>query len=434
MQDVSKIYESKLVSAEQIADTIKSGMQIYSDIALSNPYAIDMAIGEYVKNKKLTNVRRNTVLDIYQAPCYQPGMPGKMTGISWFSGANARKAVNSGYGDVFPGFYYDYPGIIREDLQIDVFCATVSKMDKHGYFSMGTSGSLSEALLSKAKKIYLEVNENMPRALSAPMIHVSQADLICENSRPLLCVEPEKIDDVSRKIGEIIVDEIPDGATLQLGIGAIPDAVGMGLKSKKNLGIHTEMLTNSMIELIECGAVNNSMKPIHRGKSVATFAMGSQKMYEYIDDNPAVEILPVDYVNDPAIIARHPGFISINAALEVDFYGQVSAESMGTMHISGTGGQLDYVRGATHSRGGKSFIAFPSTAKEGTISRIMPTLKEGSIVSTGKNDVDNIVTEYGIARLRGKSLSERTKALIAIAHPDFRDELTFAAKKQNIIL
>ena len=245
---------------------------------------------------------------------------------------------------------------------------------------------------------------------------------------------PSKLDDVSITIGNLIADEIPNGATIQLGIGSIPDAVGMALKSKHDLGIHTEMFTDSMVELLECGAANNLRKPIHRGRSVTTFALGSKRMYDYIDNNPAIEILPVDYVNNPSTIALHPNFISINGALEVDFFGQVCAESVGTYHISGTGGQVDYVRGAVQSKGGKSFIAFPSTAKNGTISRIKPILSPGAIVTTSKNVVDHIVTEYGIAKLRGRTLSQRTKALIAIAHPKFRDELTFAAKKHKIII
>lgn len=222
--------------------------------------------------------------------------------------------------------------------------------------------------------------------------------------------------------------------TVQLGIGAIPEAVGLALKGKHNLGIHTELLTDSMVELVECGAVTNACKPIYRGKTVATLAFGSERVYRYIDNNPAVMMLPVDSVNDPAVIARHPNFISVNGALEVDFFGQVCAESMGTRHVSGSGGQADYVRGATQSSGGKSFIAFPSTASGGKISRITPTLTPGAIVTTSKNDVDYIVTEYGMAKLRGKSLSQRAKALIAIAHPNFREELTCQAKRQNIII
>ena len=210
--------------------------------------------------------------------------------------------------------------------------------------------------------------------------------------------------------------------------------MGAALKSKHDLGIHTEMFTDSMVELINCGAVNNSKKQTHRYRSVTTFAFGSQRIYDYVDDNPAIEILPVDYVNDPAVICLNDNMISINAALEVDFWGQVCAESIGTKHVSGSGGQVDYVRGACQSKGGKSFIAFPSTAKGGTISKIKPILTPGAIVTTSKNDVDYVVTEFGVAHLRGQSLASRTKQLIAIAHPDFRDELTFEARKRGIMI
>jgi acyl-CoA hydrolase len=243
-----------------------------------------------------------------------------------------------------------------------------------------------------------------------------------------------ELDDMSRVIGGYIADEVPHEATFQLGIGAIPEAVGLALRDKRNLGIHTELLTDSMIELIRCGAVTNAAKPIHRGKTVATLSYGSQDMYDYIHENDDIEFLPVDYTNDPAVIARHPKFMSVNGALAVDFYGQVCAESLGTRHVSGTGGQSDYVRGAISSPGGKSFIAFPSTAAGGTVSRIAATLPLGSVVSTSKNDVDCIVTEYGIARLRGKTLWQRTKELIAVAHPDFRDQLLYDARRMNIIV
>jgi acyl-CoA hydrolase len=257
---------------------------------------------------------------------------------------------------------------------------------------------------------------------------------LCTNDDPLPSPGKVELDEMSRIIGGYIADEVPHEATFQLGIGAIPEAVGLALRDKRNLGIHTELLTDSMIELIRCGAVTNARKPIHTGKTVATLSYGSQDMYDYIHENDDIEFLPVDYTNDPAVIAQHPCFMSVNGALAVDFYGQVCAESLGTKHVSGTGGQADYVRGAVASPGGKSFIAFTSTIKNDTISRIGATLPTGSIVSTSKNDVDYIVTEYGIAKLRGKTVSQRTKALINIAHPKFREELTREAKKRNIII
>lgn len=427
-------YQAKKLTPREVAAQIKPGQQVYTDDTLSLPKGILDALGDLAREGKVENVILNTSLDMYPIPCYQPGMVGKLTGVSWFCGASSRKGVNSGNGDILSGYYRDFPRIIRDFKQVDVFCAAVSPMDKHGYFSMSTVASFSEALIENAKYIYLEVNRNLPRSLSAPIIHISQVTALCENDIPLLTIPDTPVDDVSLAIGQYIADEIPDGATLQLGIGAIPNAVGAALRSKHNLGLHTEMFTDSMVELIECGAVDNSKKPIHRGRSVATFAFGSQRIYDYIDDNPAIEILPADYVNDPGVIAKHPNFRSVNAALEVDFFGQTCAESIGTYQVSGTGGQVDYVRGAVLSPGGKSYIAFPSTAKGGTVSRIVPTLTPGAIVTTGKNDIDNIVTEYGIARLRGQTLSQRVKALISVAHPDFRDELTFAAKKQNILI
>jgi acyl-CoA hydrolase len=428
------LYQEKLTTPEKIAAQIQSGWACLSDSALTVPNAIYNALGKRAREEDISGITINTILEAAPLPWFSEDTKGKLTGISWFSGGSARKAVGGGFADVMPCYYRDTPGLITDYVDIDAFCAVVSPMDKHGYFSAGTSGSYSFAAIRKAKHIYLEINRNMPRSLSSPTIHISQVTALCENDAELPVLPPAKLDEVSITIGNLIACEIPNGATIQLGIGAIPDSVGMALKSKHDLGIHTELFTDSMVELLECGAVNNSRKPINTGRTVAAFAFGSKRMYDYIDDNPAVTILPVDYVNDPAVIALHPNFISINAALETDFYGQVCAESIGTKHVSGTGGQVDYVRGATQSKGGKSFIAFPSTAMNGTISKIMPTLTHGAIVTTSKNDVDHIVTEYGIAKLRGRTLSQRTKALIAIAHPKFRDELIFAAKKQNIII
>lgn len=434
MEQIDALYKAKRMSAQALAAQIKPGQRIFMDDTLSQPRAILEALGQRALAGDIADVTLNTTLDVYPVPCYEPGMTGKLTGVSWFCGSSARKGVNSGNGDVMPGYYRDLSRIVREFQTVDVFCAAVSPMDKHGYFSMSTVASYSDALIEQADFIYLEVNENLPRSLTAPIIHISQVTALCENTAPLLELPNTPPDPVSQAIGALIASEIPNGATLQLGIGAIPDAVGAALREKKNLGLHTELFTDSMVELLQCGAVDNSQKPIHRGRTVATFAFGSQRIYDYIDDNPAIELLPADYVNDPMVIARHPNFRSVNAALEVDFFGQTCAESIGTYQVSGTGGQADYVRGAVLSPGGKSYIAFHSTAKHGTVSRIVPVLTTGAIVTTGKNDVDNIVTEYGIARLRGRTLSQRTKALISIAHPDFRDELTFAAKKRNILI
>lgn len=428
------LYQEKLRTPEQIAAQIQPGCNCYCDIAMAVPNAIYAALGVRAGEGLVSNVTMHTFLEAAPVICYNETLKERLTGISWFSGASARKAVNGGYADVMPCYYRDAPGLLNDYMDIDTFCATVSPMDKHGYFTTGGSASNSVPMIRKAKRIFLEVNPNMPRALSGPLIHISQVAALCESDAEIPILNPVPPDEISNTIGELIAAEIPHGATLQLGIGGIPNAVAAALKDKRDLGLHTEMFSDGMVDLLECGAANNSRKPIHTGRTVATFALGSRRTYDFIDDNPSVQMLPVDYVNNPAVIAMHPHFISINAALEVDFYGQVAAESVGTRNISGTGGQVDYVRGAVQSKGGKSFIAFSSTALGDAASKITPTLTPGAIVTTGKNDVDHIVTEYGIAKLRGRTLSQRTKALISIAHPKFRDELTFAAKKLNILI
>ncbi len=433
--DYQQLYREKITTAEEIAGRIGPDTMLMADIAAGAPPKLISAIGEHVVSNKILNVKLNGLLDLYLDSSYTTAeADGYMNYISWFSSGTAQKLVNAGLADVRAGYYRDFPKYVRELEHIDVFLAAVSPMDSHGYFSLGLNGSISEALLETADRIYLEVNPQMPRCLHGPIVHISQVDGVCEYDTALPELPPAKINEKSTTIGGLIAEEIPDGATLQLGIGGIPDAVGAVLKNKKHLGIHTEMFTPSMVDLIECGAVDNSRKPIHRGRSVTAFAFGSKRIYDYIDDNPAIEILPVDYVNDPAVIGQYPDFISVNSAVEVDFFGQVCAESIGTRHLSGTGGQVDYVQGAGRSRGGKSFIAFESTTKGDSISKIRPTLTPGAIVTTSKNDVDFIVTEYGIARLRGKTLSARTKALIGIAHPKFREELTYEAKKMSIMI
>ena len=435
MTDYKALYAKKLMTADAVAEQVQSNWLFGMDTGPSQTPAIMAAVANKIRNSDITGVKVQTLLDVYPFEFYaDDSLKGKMTGYSWFSSGGARKAVNAGYADILPAYYRDVPRHIRVEYEYDASCVSVSPMDSHGYFSLANNGSYAEAMMDKAKRIFVEVNDQQPRCLCGTQIHVSQVDAIVEFNHELPVLPPVVIDETSRTIGNLIAEQIPDGACIQLGIGAIPDATGMALKAKHDLGIHTEMFTDSMVELIECGAVNNSKKQIHRGKSVTTFAYGSKRIYDYIDDNPAIEILPVDYVNDPAVICKNDNMISINAALEVDFFGQVCAESVGTKHMSGSGGQIDYVRGACQSKGGKSFIAFTSTAKGGTISKIKPILTPGAICTTSKNDVDYIVTEYGIAHLRGRSLGERTKQLIAIAHPDFRDELTFEAKKRGILI
>lgn len=433
--DYQSAYRSKRTTCEALASAFQSGWVVAMDSGPSQPDGMISALCKRAEESGLEGIKIHTMLDIYPFPfLYGDTLNGKINAVSWFSGAGARKAVNAGLADVVPNYYRDIPGLMRGNYEYDVFCVAVSPMDSHGYFSLATTGSCTEAILSKSKRIFLEVNEKQPRAICNTQIHISQVDAIVENTHDMPVLPPVVLDETSITIGNLIAEQIPDGACIQLGIGAVPNATGNALSSKHDLGIHTEMFTDSMVGLIECGAVNNSKKQIHAGKSVTTFAFGSQRIYDYVNDNPAIVFLPVDYVNDPAVISKNDNFVSINSAIEVDIMGQVCAESVGTRHLSGTGGQVDYVRGACQSRGGKSFIAIESTAKNGTISKIVPSLVPGAVVTTSKNDVDYIVTEYGIAHLRGHSLSERASALISIAHPDFRDQLAFEAKKRGIML
>lgn len=435
MTDYKQMYNAKLSTEAELAARVESGWLIGTDAAAAVPQTFISAVAASASKDEIRDIKVQTLLDVFPLEFYANNeLYGKMTGYSWFSSAGARKAINGGYGDFIPAYYRDIPKYVRANFDYDLYCVSVSPMDKHGYFSLGTVSSYSVAMLDKAKRIFIEVNDCQPRAVCGPQIHISQVDGIIERSHELPVLPAPALDETSVIIGNLIAERIPDGACIQLGIGAIPDATGMALKEKRDLGIHTEMFTDSMVELIECGAVNNSRKQIHRGQSVTTFAFGSKRIYDYLDDNPAIAIMPVDYVNDPEVICRNDNMISINAALEVDLWGQVCAESVGTKHMSGSGGQIDYVRGACQSKGGKSFIAFPSTAKGGTISKIKPILTPGAVCTTSKNDVDYIVTEYGVAHLRGCSLGERAKQLIAIAHPDFRDELSFEAKKRGMLI
>lgn len=434
MDKFQELYAEKRTTPELAAKLIPAGAVCASDIALAQSYRFYNAMAERIRTGQTGNITQHSLLDTQSAPFFTEELAGKYHGVTWFSGGAASRAVNHGCADVMPVYYRDAPSLFREYIRPDVYIGVVSPVDRHGYFSAGCDSSVTDALLQCAETVLLEVNPHMPRSLYSPQIPISRVTALWESDAPLPSPPVVRIDEVSRIIGGLIAEEIPDCATIQLGIGAIPEAAGLALQDKRHLGIHTELFSDSLMRLIECGAADNAAKPIHRGKTVATFAMGCQKMYDYIHDNPMFEILPVDYVNDPAVIARHPNFVSVNGALEVDFYGQVSAESLGTRHISGTGGQSDFVRGAVQSQGGKSLIAFSSAAENGAVSRIVPTLTPGAQVSTSKNDVDCIVTEYGIARLRGRTLGQRAKALISIAHPKFRDELKFQAKKLNIII
>ncbi len=309
----------------------------------------------------------------------------------------------------------------------------VSPPDEHGFCSFGLSVDIIKPGAEKAKTVVAEVNAQMPRTLGDSFIHVSKLSYVVESDRPLLELPREPFTDVHNRIGSHIAERIDDGSTLQLGIGAIPDAVLSQLEHKRHLGIHTEMFADGVMDLFEAGVITNEKKTLHPGKIVSSFLMGSRALYDFVDNNPVVEMHPSHYVNDPYIIAKNDKMVSINSAISIDLTGQVNSDSIGTTFYSGIGGQVDFVRGANRSKGGKSFLAFPSTAKAGQVSRVVPILAPGAGVVTSRGDVDFVVTEYGAAQLHGRSIRERARSLINIAHPKFRDDLEKFAKEQKYL-
>lgn len=435
MNKFQEIYQAKRKSPEEVAMYVKSGDVCACPTGLEEPTAICEAVAARAMRGELTGVVHHATLSVKGGPFMKPELKGKYDYVSWFTGSPGRKGIQEGIHTYIPNNYSTIPGLWRDvQPRLDVFYAEVSPMDKHGYFSCPMAGAEVVAMREKASIILLDVNDQMPRVMGDCLIHISQVTALCESSRPLLVLNNPPLSDDDKKIGQMIADEVCDGATLQLGIGGIPNAVGVLLKDKKDLGLHTEMFTDSMVDLLECGAVTNMKKPIHVGKTVATLAWGSKKMYDFMDDNPAFEMYPVSYINNPAVIAQHDNFVSVNSCVEVDLFGQVCSESIGTKHYSGSGGQLDFVRGANMSKGGKGFIAMLSTTKGGTISKIKPILTPGSIVTTPRNEVDFLVTENGIVRLKGQTASQRAKMIISLAAPQFREELEYEAKKMNLII
>jgi 4-hydroxybutyrate CoA-transferase len=359
-------------------------------------------------------------------------MAGHFRHTALFIGPNARAAVNEGRADYVPTFLSDVPNLFRQRIvPLDSVLMNVSSPDAHGFCSLGTSVDATLAAVDSATTVIAQINSAMPRTLGTAFVHVSQIDLAVEVDVPPYEVARPPIGEVERRIGEFVADLVPDRAVLQMGIGAIPAAVAMALRDKRDMGVHTEMFTDVLVDLVEAGAVSGAFKEINRGKIVTAFMMGTDRLYRFVDDNPMVEMRPVDYTNDTAVIRRLRRMTAINSAIEVDLTGQVCADSIGHQLYSGIGGQMDFVRGAALAEDGRAIIALPSTTKDGRISRIVAQLQDGAGVVTTRGHVQTVVTEWGVAELRGRSLSERAKALVAVAHPDFRDELCRAARAHH---
>jgi len=433
--DWQKQYQKKLVDIKEAIKQIKPGNYVYMGAFGGQPLAIE---GEIIKQRE-----RLKLLTICQGPVFghtrlvESGMEQFFRYISLFSTKEVKIAIKEGRAEYVPCFFSEQPNYIEKHFSPtgppDVACIQVSSPDNSGFCSLGVSVDIARKAADCSKLVIAEINEQMPRVHGDSFIHISKLDYIIENNSPLTEIKVPEGNGISKKIGQNIEKFIEDGSTLQLGIGSIPDAVLKTLKHKKDLGIHSEMISDGVVDLVELGVINCHKKSYLPGKIVITFLIGTKRLYDFVDDNPMIMIAPVSFTNNPNVIAKNDKIISINSALQVDLVGQVASEAINYMQISGVGGQVDFVRGANLAKEGKSIIAFPSTAKNGTISRIVCGLDAGAFITTSRNDVDYIVTEYGVAQLKNKSVKERAKSLIKIAHPEFREKLELEAKKLNMI-
>lgn len=425
-------YRQKLTSAKEAVEAVRSGDRVYLHEGCGTPQPLIDAL--IARAPRLRDVELVHMLTFGPAEYTRPEYEGQFRHNGLFLGGNVRDAIKDGRADYTPIFLSEIEGLFTSgQMALDVAIVQTSPPDSHGYLSLGTSIDCGLTAAQCARHVIVEVNHQMPRTYGNTFLHVSRVGTLVETSRPLLELTAEPATLVQERIAERVASLIPDGATLQTGIGGIPDAVLRFLRDRRDLGVHSEMCSDGVIELVECGALTNYRKSIHRGKIVAGFVLGTRRLFEFMHENPIFEMHPTSYVNDPFVIAKNDNMIAINSAIQVDLTGQVCADSIGTRPYSGFGGQLDFVRGAARSKGGKPIIALPATAKNGTVSRIVPVLDPGAGVVTSRADVHYVVTEHGIAYLHGKTLRERAEALIAIADPKFRGELfDFAAKSHYV--
>ncbi|HKE24068.1 MAG TPA: acetyl-CoA hydrolase/transferase C-terminal domain-containing protein [Bryobacteraceae bacterium] len=414
-------YQQKVTAADRAVDLVRSGDRVWVQQGCGTPITLLEALTRSAD--RLQNVEICHMLTCGSPSYLKPEYEGHFRHNGLFLGGNVRQAVADGRADYTPVCLSEIERLFDDALPIDVAFVQTSPPDGHGYLSLGIGADCTLTAARRASHIIVEMNERMPRALGDTFLHVSQIAAIVPVSRPLLEITPEPPTAEQTCVAEHVASLVPDGSTLQMGIGGIPNAVLALLQTHRDLGIHSEMCPDGVVPLIESGTVNGARKTLHRGKVIAGFVLGSQRLFDYIDNNPVFEFHPSSYVNDPFVIAQNDNMIAINSAIQVDLTGQVCADSIGTRPYSGFGGQLDFMRGAGRSKGGKPVIALPATARDGAISRIVPVLEPGAGVVTPRSDVHYVVTEYGIAYLRGKTLRQRAEALISIAHPRFRDEL-----------
>ncbi len=424
-------YARKRCTSDEAVRAIRSGTCVHIHPGCAEPEQLVRAMVR--RANELRDVKVIHILTTGSADYVRPEMEGKFRHVAFFAGANVRVAINEGRADFMPIFLSEIEALfVSGAVPIDVALIHVSPPDEHGFCSFGVGVDTTKTAADHARVVIAQVNPKMPRTLGDSFIHVNKIHHIVEVNDDILEHPQGQVSDVARRIGRNIADLIEDGSTLQLGIGEIPDAVLSYLTEKKDLGIHTEMVSDGVIGLIEKGVVTNEKKTIHPGKVILCFVLGTKRLYEFIDNNPIFEFHPSQYTNDPFIISRNDKQVAINSAIEVDLTGQVCSDSIGCSLYSGIGGQVDFVRGSARSRGGKPIIALPSTAKDETVSRIVPSLRQFAGVVTSRGDVHYVITEYGTAYLHGKTIRERSRALINIAHPKFRDELAEAARQRNL--
>ncbi|MBI1932057.1 MAG: acetyl-CoA hydrolase/transferase family protein [Ignavibacteriales bacterium] len=431
-------YRSKVFNSDDALKVVKSGDKIVVQPGCAAPMELIRALVR--KKDELSDILLYHILIVGDLPYLAPGMEKHFTHKAFFIGGNARKSVNEGRSEYVPIFLSEVTMLFKRGVIVpDVALINVSPPDEHGFCSYGIDVGNIKTPAEKARIVIAQINDQMPRGLGNSFIHLNKIDFIVEHNEDLMelpQVDPDTAPNMLAsydKIGQYIAGMIEDGSTLQMGIGAIPDSVMKNLKNHKDLGIHTEMFSDGIIDLVESGVINGERKTLHPGKIIAGFVLGTKKSFNFIDNNPIFEFHPQEYINNPFIIAQNNKMVAINSALEIDLTGQVCSDSIGTRFYSGIGGQVDFIRGAAHSEGGKPIIALPSATKDEKISRIVPILKPGAGVVTSRGDVHYVVTEYGIANLFGKSIQERARALIKIAHPKFRDELTKFAKETYYI-
>jgi acyl-CoA hydrolase/GNAT superfamily N-acetyltransferase len=425
-------YWSKLRSAEEVAALIRPGSRLFIGSGAGEPQTIIKALNERLRHTEDTEIIH--VLTLGLSPYDSEPFARNVRYSAVFIGPTIRDAVQQGRGDYIPLFFSEMPRQFRTGrIRLDFALISVSPPDRCGFCSYGVNVDVVKAAAESARVVIAEVNRRMPRTLGDSFIHLSQIHHVVESDVPILELTHPPPNDVAVRIGGSVASLIEDGATIQAGIGTIPDATLPFLREKNDMGVHTEMFSDGIIELFENGNITNRKKTLHRDKIVAAFCMGSRRLYEFVDNNPLIEFHPIDYTNDPFVIAQNERMTSINGAIQIDLTGQVVADSIGYYLYSGFGGQVDFTRGAARSKGGKPIIVLPSTAKKGTVSRIVPTLSPGAGVVTSRADVHWVITEHGVAYLHGKSLRERAMKLISIAHPDFRDELLDEAKRLGYI-